>query len=117
MSLRARRSACLILILGLAGSANAQTTSSSLTSLEAGYGGARAIETTRFSPTTRDAQGNRLVLNGSIQQGQANSSFMSGGAASSGSGAAFFSSGASATAIGNLLTVTVNRKRFTVECI
>lgn len=109
MSPRARRGASLlIIILSLAGPACAQVASSSLSSLEAGYGGARAIETTRFSPTTRDNQGNRLVLNGRIQQGQANSSLTSGGAASSGAGAAFFSSGASATAIGNLLTVTVN---------
>ncbi|WP_297506850.1 holdfast anchoring protein HfaA [uncultured Caulobacter sp.] len=103
----ARRGASLVMVLSLAGSANAQTASSSLSSLEAGYGGARAIETTRFSPTTRDTQGNRLVLNGRLQQGQANSSFVSGGAASSGSGADFFASGASATAVGNLLTVTV----------
>lgn len=109
MSSRARRGASLtLLVLSLAGSASAQIAGSSLSSLEAGYGGARAIETTRFSPTTRDTQGNRIVLDGRIQQGQANSSLTVGGAASSGSGADFFASGASATAIGNLLTVTVN---------
>jgi len=89
----------------------AQTAPSSLSAVEAGYGGARAIETTRFSPSTRDANGNRLVLNGVIQQGSANSSLTLGGPATFGAGADFFSAGAagnaSATAVGNLLTVTV----------
>jgi holdfast attachment protein HfaA len=89
----------------------AQTAPSSLSSVEAGYGGARSIETTRFSASTRDANGNRVVLNGVIQQGSANSSLTLGGPTAFGAGADFFSAGAagnaSATAAGNLLTVTV----------
>ncbi|PTT11186.1 MULTISPECIES: holdfast anchoring protein HfaA [unclassified Caulobacter] len=107
----------LALITGLASSlsglAMAQTAPSSLSAVEAGYGGARSIETTRFSPSTRDANGNRVVLNGVIQQGSANSSLTLGGPTAFGAGADFFSAGAagnasaSATAAGNLLTVTV----------
>jgi len=83
-----------------------------LATYEAGYGNGRAMESRTFDPSTRDANGNRLIINGIIQSdasGQTRSDGVVNGAAVS--GADYFSSGASTastTAVGNLLTVNVD---------
>lgn len=98
-----------------AGAAMAQASpSSNAGSLEAGYGGARRVATQPFNPTTRDANGNRLVVNGVIVNGQDGSTVTYSQASGGPSGADWLQSGAGsargeagATAIGNLLTVSI----------
>jgi holdfast attachment protein HfaA len=82
-----------------------------LSTYEAGYGNGRSMDSRTFDPSTRDANGNRLIINGIIQadaSGQTRSDgIVDGGAVS---GADYFSTGASSnatTAVGNLLTVNV----------
>jgi holdfast attachment protein HfaA len=79
---------------------------------EAGYADGRAMDSRPYDPSTRDANGNRVIVNGVIRTDATVWSRADGtdygGAAG---GADFFSSGAtnsSVTAIGNLLTVTVD---------
>lgn len=77
---------------------------------EAGYANGRQMESRPYGVTSQDH--NRLIVNGIIQN-DAGSYFRSDGADQSptNSGADYFSSGAgsaSSSAIGNLLTVTVN---------
>ena len=74
-----------------------------------GYKGAAVDVATPFSPATRDANGNRVVINGEIQTPGANSvqdqyATLAGGASSTATGAG---PGSSATAVGNQLTVQV----------
>ncbi|MDP3404307.1 MAG: holdfast anchoring protein HfaA [Brevundimonas sp.] len=84
---------------------------SGLGAMESGYGGAGRVAHQAYNPSTRDANGNRLIVNGRIidPRGQAFSSYSSSDA---GTGAAYAQSGAgggttTSTAIGNLLTVQV----------
>ena len=100
-----------------AGSAAAQTTGSAgAGQFQAGYGGSRYTTAQASSGTTRDANGNRLVVDGLIQQngsaysrsdGGSSSSYLSGGV---GSGTNI----GGATAIGNNLNVVVQGNRNTV---
>ncbi len=83
-----------------------------LSTYEAGYANGRAMESRTFDPSTRDANGNRLIVNGIIQADAAGQT-RSDGAYNNGavSGADYFTTGASSgstTAVGNLLTVTVD---------
>ena len=91
----------------LAGSAAAQTMNANSASYNAGYGRTPDQENRAINADTRDANGNRVVINGVIQNGSDQSFF--GGAASAFAGAgASASAGAGlggATAIGNNLTV------------
>ncbi|WP_396594366.1 holdfast anchoring protein HfaA [Brevundimonas sp. R86498] len=85
---------------------------SGLGTMESGYGGAGRVAQQAYNPSTRDANGNRLIVNGRIvdPRGQAYSNYSSSDA---GTGAAYAQSGAggggttTSTAIGNLLTVQV----------
>jgi holdfast attachment protein HfaA len=79
-----------------------------VSSLEAGYGGAGRVASQPFQPSTRDANGNRLVVNGRIidSRGQASTTY------TSERGAGLSSS--SATAIGNLISVQVSGRNNTV---
>lgn len=101
-------------ILGIAalaapGAATAQSAGSSgAAQFQAGYQGARYTTGQPVSGSTRDANGNRLIVNGIIQSGAGAYSQASGGAASAYSGAGNGSTGiAGATAIGNSLNVVV----------
>ena len=105
----------ILTLSGLSGRALAQssTESAGAASMEAGYG--RAVATQTFNPVTRDANGNRLVVNGVIVNSQAGTSvsYASTGSNTQ-SGAAYFDSGAaalgdtsSATAVGNLVNVSI----------
>lgn len=83
----------------------------SLATYEAGYANGRQMEARTYGSPSRDQIGNRLIVNGIIQE-NASSFFQSDGPADdpTRSGADYFSSGAgssSGTAIGNLLTVSV----------
>lgn len=100
-----------------AGSAAAQTTGSAgAGQFQAGYGGSRYTTAQASSGTTRDANGNRLVVDGLIQQ---NGSAYS--RSDSGSSSSYLSGGVGsgtniggATAIGNNLNVVVQGNRNTV---
>jgi holdfast attachment protein HfaA len=81
-----------------------QSTSLSSASLERGYGNARGLTEKSFNPSTRDAQGNRVVKNGIIQT-EYTSRFA--GAGGFGGGAANTATGVSATAIGNNFNLSV----------
>lgn len=100
-------------LLATAGGVQAQ---SSVAQMEAGYGGARRTLSTAFNPSTRDANNNRVIMNGVIQDGQGGSQ-INVNANGQTSGADFFRSGAdsftagaltaSSTAIGNQINVNV----------
>ncbi len=111
--------ACLVAVSPLATMAQAQSTGSSgLSSFQAGYGGSRYTTATAQTGSTRDANGNRLIVDGIIQSGASSYSSASGGVASSYAGAGNGSGGGTviggATAIGNSLNVVVQGNHNTV---
>jgi holdfast attachment protein HfaA len=99
--------------------AAAQSTGSGGASrFQQGYGGARAAANTAATGYTRDANGNRLIVNGIIQSGASSYTSQSGGAASAYAGAGSTGNGGTtiggSTAIGNQLNVVVQGSRNTV---
>lgn len=92
-------------VLLSAGAAGAQTMSSSAAAYNAGYGRAPGQENQPVAISTRDANGNRVIVDGIIQTGSDQSIFARAGA--SGAADAFAGAGAlgGATAIGNNLVV------------
>ncbi|CAN5263514.1 hypothetical protein BH10PSE1_BH10PSE1_26960 [soil metagenome] len=107
--------ACL---LAFASAAQAQSAGSGgMASFQAGYGGARYTTAAPQTGSTRDANGNRLIVDGIIQSGSSAYSNSS-GASSSYAGAGSSSSGGTviggATAIGNSLNVVVQGNHNTV---
>ena len=111
-----RTSGALIVLALAASSAAAQVSgSASMAQFQNGYGGARQSVTTAQTGSTRDQNGNRLIVDGIIQSGASAYSQSSGGVASAYSGAGNGSTGiAGATAIGNSLNVVVQGSRNTV---
>ncbi|HEX8471453.1 MAG TPA: holdfast anchoring protein HfaA [Brevundimonas sp.] len=108
--------ACL---MGMTAPALAQTTGSGgAASFQAGYGNARYAVTQPSTGSTRDANGNRLIVDGIIQSGASAYSRASAGAASSYAGAGSSGNGGTtiggATAIGNNLNVVVQGNHNTV---
>ena len=89
---------------------------STMGTYQAGYGGSRYTTARPQTGSTRDATGNRLIVNGVIQAGASSYASASGGVSSSFSGAG--NSGGSAiggsTAIGNNLNVVVQGNHNTV---
>ena len=89
---------------------------SNMGTYQAGYGGSRYTTARPQTGSTRDANGNRLIVNGVIQAGASSYASASGGVSSSFSGAG--NSGGSAiggsTAIGNNLNVVVQGNHNTV---
>ncbi|MFN3670117.1 MAG: holdfast anchoring protein HfaA [Brevundimonas sp.] len=83
---------------------------------QAGYGGARYTTARPQSGSTRDANGNRLIVDGLIQAGASAYSSASGGVSSSYSGAGGANGAAigGSTAIGNSLNVVVQGNHNTV---
>ena len=88
---------------------------------QAGYGGARYTTARPATGSTRDANGNRLVVDGLIQTGASSYSTASGGVATAYSGAGGQGRGANgqtqiggATAVGNNLNVVVQGNNNTV---
>ena len=99
--------------------AAAQSTGSGGASrFQQGYGGARSAAANATTGSTRDANGNRLIVNGIIQSGASSYSSQSGGVASAYAGAgASGNSGSTiggSTAIGNQLNLVVQGSRNTV---
>ncbi len=103
------------LIVG-AGAAAAQSSGSAgAAQFQAGYGGSRYTTAQNATGSTRDANGNRLIVDGIIQAGASSYSSSSAGVAAghvgSGQGGTNI---AGATAIGNNLNVVVQGNRNTV---
>lgn len=105
-----------ILLLALPCQAQ-QTSSRNLGQLQAGYGGSRYTTATSAAGSTRDANGNRLIVDGIIQSG-ASSYQQSSGGVSAGShisqGGRDGTAIGGATAIGNNLNVVVQGNHNTV---
>lgn len=104
-------------VLALPGIAAAQSAGSSgLGGYQAGYGASRYTTARPQTGSTRDENGNRLIVNGIIQAGANSYSSASGGVSSSFSGAG--GNGGTAiggsTAIGNNLNVVVQGNHNTV---
>ena len=103
--------ACGLVALTLAAPAPAlaQPSTSAPSWISQGFNGAATGVTTPFSPTTRDANNNRVVINGEIQSPGVNSvqdqfAALAGGAINNATGAG---PNSAATAVGNQLTVQV----------
>jgi len=91
--------------------------SSGAAQFQAGYGGSRYTTGRAQTGSTRDANGNRLIVDGLIQSGASAYSSASGGASASYSGSGSSSGGTiigGATAIGNSLNVVVQGNHNTV---
>ena len=105
-------SAVAALSLILPAGVSAQTAGSSGASqFQQGYGAARSSTARGTTGSTRDANGNRLIVDGIIQSGASSYSRQTGGVASAYSGAGRGSGSSAAiggsTAIGNQLNVVV----------
>ncbi len=109
MYLRSALVAPIVLLLST-GLAHAQTSALSKR-IERGYGSSANVMDKAFNPSTRDENGNRIVVDGVIQTGSGNSSLTT-TSTNSLTGAQYFQSGASgsasATAIGNMIKIDVN---------
>ena len=85
---------------------------------QSGYGGARYATARSQTGSTRDANGNRLIVDGLIQSGASSYSNATGGVATAYSGAGGQGNGQTqiggATAIGNSLNVVVQGNNNTV---
>jgi holdfast attachment protein HfaA len=107
-----------VMMVALPTLAAAQSTGSSgAAQFQQGYGSARSTTSTATTGSTRDANGNRLIVNGIIQSGASTYSSQSGGVASAYAGAGSGSSGTTiggSTAIGNQLNVVVQGSHNTV---
>lgn len=86
----------------VAGQAAAQSVNTNAAEFNGGYGRAPGTENIPFQPSTRDANRNRIIVDGIIQTGDDNSTFVRGDSA--GTGAAY-AGGSGSTAIGNNLVV------------
>lgn len=104
--------------LALPAAASAQSAGSSgMGAYSAGYGGARYTTARPQTGSTRDANGNRLIVDGIIQAGASTYSSATGGVSSSYSGAGGAGGGTAiggSTAIGNSLNVVVQGNHNTV---
>ncbi|MDP1913940.1 holdfast anchoring protein HfaA [Brevundimonas sp.] len=109
--------AAAVALLALPAVAAAQLAgSSSMSGYTAGYGGARYSTARPQSGSTRDANGNRLIVDGIIQAGASTYSSATGGVSSSfsGAGGAGGTAIGGSTAIGNSLNVVVQGNHNTV---
>ena len=110
--------AALALPVAAAGAASAQSMGSAgAAQFQAGYGASRYTTAQASSGSTRDANGNRLIVNGIMQSGASSYSSSSAGVSSGYAGAGSSKGGTSiggASAIGNSLNVVVQGNRNTV---
>lgn len=91
--------------LSVAGVAGAQTMDANSASYNGGYGRVNGQENRPVAGTTRDANGNRVIIDGIMQSGEDQSSFTrSDGSSWTSGGGVGFQNGTS-TAIGNNLVV------------
>ncbi len=118
MNMRIHLGSALVLIaIAAPATASAQSAgSSSMGTYQAGYGGSRYTTARPQTGSTRDANGNRLIVDGVIQAGASAYSSASGGVSSNFTGAG--NTGGTAiggsTAIGNNLNVVVQGNHNTV---
>ena len=102
-------------MLALPAVAAAQSAGSSgMGAYTAGYGGARYSTARPQTGSTRDTNGNRLIVNGIIQTGASAYSSTSGGVGASGSASGNGQTIGGSTAIGNSLNVVVQGNHNTV---
>jgi holdfast attachment protein HfaA len=104
----------LCLSTGFVAEAHAQTMKENSGRFETGYGRTRGAEERAIEPSTRDANGNRVMLDGVIVTGSDNSVYSQ--SRTYGVGDSYSGAGAlgGATAIGNNLQVIVNGRNNTV---
>lgn len=104
------------LIVGVGAAAAQSSGSAGAAQFQAGYGGSRYTTAQNATGSTRDENGNRLIVNGIIQAGASSYSNSSGGASSGyvGAGGNGGTAVSGATAIGNNLNVVVQGNRNTV---
>ena len=105
------------LLMAASGAAAQSAGSSGMGAYQAGYGGSRYTTARPQTGSTRDQNGNRLIIDGIIQAGASSYSSASGGVSSSYSGAGGGSGGTAiggSTAIGNSLNVVVQGNHNTV---
>ncbi len=95
----------LVAGVGLTTAAQAQTMTTNSASMNAGYGRASGEENRLTDFGGRDANGNRLIVDGVIQTGEDQSVFARSGGGVSGSMSGVGALGGSSTAIGNNLVV------------
>ncbi|WP_339931701.1 holdfast anchoring protein HfaA [uncultured Brevundimonas sp.] len=118
MSLFRLKTILILAVMGLPTAAAAQSTGSSgAATYQAGYGGARYTTARPQTGSTRDTNGNRLIVNGLIQNGASAYSSASGGVSASYSGAGGTGGRnaiGGASAIGNSLNVVVQGNHNTV---
>jgi holdfast attachment protein HfaA len=117
MPLKRTSIALLVVAVATPGLALAQTSGSAgMSTFQNGYGSARQSVTTAQTGSTRDQNGNRLIVDGIIQSGASAYSRQSGGVSNtwSGAGGAQNNTIAGSTAIGNNLNVVVQGSHNTV---
>ena len=118
MPFKRTSTALLIFVLAAPGVAAAQSSGSAgLSTFQNGYGGARQSVTSAQTGSTRDQNGNRLIVDGIIQPGASAYSRQSGGVSNTYSGVGGSQGGntvAGSTAIGNNLNVVVQGSHNTV---
>ena len=118
MTVRKKAAAVVVLVaVALPVSAFAQSAGSSgMGTYTAGYGASRYTTARPQTGSTRDQNGNRLIVNGIIQSGASTYSSTSGGVANSyaGAGAGNGQTIGGSTAIGNSLNVVVQGNHNTV---
>jgi holdfast attachment protein HfaA len=103
-------------LLAVAGAASAQSAGSAgAAQFQAGYGGSRYTTAQNATGSTRDANGNRLIVDGIIQAVASSYSSSSAGVSAGQNGSGQGGTNiAGATAIGNNLNVVVQGNRNTV---
>lgn len=117
MPLKRTSIALLVVAVATPGLALAQTSGSAgMSTFQNGYGSARQSVTTAQTGSTRDQNGNRLIVDGIIQSGASAYSRQSGGVSNtwSGAGGSQNNTIAGSTAIGNNLNVVVQGSHNTV---
>jgi holdfast attachment protein HfaA len=105
------------ILLALPAVAHAQSAGSgSAATYQAGYGGARYATASAQTGSTRDANGNRLIVDGVIQSGASAYSSATGGVSTTyaGAGGSGGTTVGGSTAIGNNLNVVVQGNHNTV---
>lgn len=111
MSVRFVLPLAAIALLAVPAVAAAQSAGSTgMANYQSGYGGSRYTTSQAQTGSTRDANGNRLIVDGLIQSGASAYSSQSGGVASAYAGAGHGAGGTAiggSTAIGNNLNVVV----------
>ena len=94
--------------VALAGAAAAQSARTNSAEFNGGWGRIQGLENSGIDVRTRDENGNRVIVDGVIQDGSSNSEFVQHDASGAGSvfaGAGGWRRGSNATAIGNNLQV------------